>query len=375
MSEAATTPEELANKLTSLQGPDLEHLLALQESWGILADLSFSDLLLCAPMRLEPDDAPLDGSFVVLGQMRPTTSQTLLRDDLVGGVIRQGDPSLLGRAFSIGELVDGESLSQGGSEPVRLQCIPVRRSGRVIAVLVRESPLAVGRRPGLLERTYASLFGRFAQMITDGLFPYSLGGQPYELEETVDDLPRVGDGVMLLDEHGRIEFTSPNAVNALHRLGVRASLAGIRLHELGVDERAVDEAYAHGLPTVEEVERSVGAVVLLRCLPLLAAGGVDGVLVLCRDVTDLRRRDRLLVSKDATIREIHHRVKNNLQTVSSLLRLQARRAGEHEGRQALTEAERRIRSIAVVHDFLSRDVKDQVSFSEIVVALIQLAEE
>ena len=47
--------------------------------------------------------------------------------------------------------------------------------------------------------------------------------------------------------------------------------------------------------------------------------------MLLRDVTDLRRRDRELVTKDATIREIHHRVKNNLQTVAALLRLQARR--------------------------------------------------
>ena len=88
-------------------------------------------------------------------------------------------------------------------------------------------------------------------------------------------------------------------------------------------------------------------------MPLLDNGTVTGALVLMRDVSDLRRRDRLLLSKDAAIREVHHRVKNNLQTISSLLRLQSRRMPTGQPRSALEEAERRVRSIAVVHEILS----------------------
>ena len=80
-----------------------------------------------------------------------------------------------------------------------------------------------------------------------------------------------------------------------------------------------------------------------------------GALVLCRDVTEVRRRERELMTKDATIREIHHRVKNNLQTVAALLRLQARRIGPGEGRGALEEAVRRVGSIALVHETLSQN--------------------
>ena len=75
--------------------------------------------------------------------------------------------------------------------------------------------------------------------------------------------------------------------------------------------------------------------------------------MLVRDVTELRRRERELLTKDATIREIHHRVKNNLQTVAALLRLQARRLDVPEGRSALEEAVRRVGSIALVHELLS----------------------
>src|SRR5207302_67420 len=123
--------------------------------------------------------------------------------------------------------------------------------------------------------------------------------------------------------------------------------------------------------------------VLLRCLPLLDSSlsgdesspvtqEVTGAVVLLRDISELRRRDRLLVSKDATIREIHHRVKNNLQTISSLLRLQGRRLESPEGRTALRESERRIRSIAIVHEILSREAGDQVPFDEIVRSLVRM---
>jgi two-component sensor histidine kinase len=126
---------------------------------------------------------------------------------------------------------------------------------------------------------------------------------------------------------------------------------------------------------VEEVERRPDVIVLLHCIPLLSHGVVTGAMILLRDVTDVRRLDRLLLSKDAAIREVHHRVKNNLQTISSLLSLQARRVDERAARVALQEAERRVRSISLVHEILSRDPSDQVPFAEIVASLIQMAED
>ena len=98
-------------------------------------------------------------------------------------------------------------------------------------------------------------------------------------------------------------------------------------------------------------------------------------MLLLRDVTEVRKRDRLLLSKDATIREIHHRVKNNLQTISSLLRLQGRRLTSPEAKAAVAESVRRIRTIALVHETLSREPGDDVAFLEIVRPLLRLAEE
>jgi len=87
--------------------------------------------------------------------------------------------------------------------------------------------------------------------------------------------------------------------------------------------------------------------------------------VLVRDVTEVRRRDRQIMGKDATIREIHHRVKNNLQTVAALLRMQARRMTDPAAQAALQESVRRVASIAVVHETLSLALDENVAFDAI----------
>src|ERR671928_124822 len=114
----------------------------------------------------------------------------------------------------------------------------------------------------------------------------------------------------------------------------------------------------------EDLE-GASASMLVRALPLQAPGAEEGALVLVRDVTDVRRRDRALLTKDATIREIHHRVKNNLQTVAALLRLQARRMTEPAARGALEESVRRVASIAVVHETLAGSREDVVAVDDV----------
>jgi two-component sensor histidine kinase len=343
-------------------GPDEghAHLKRLMASWGMLADLCFADLLLFVPAP-GPDHA----RFVVVGQMRPTTSQTLHHEDLVGTVIDEVERPLVARAWRQAQLVEGEVSLAGRGERARIQCIPVRWHGDLLAVLTREAALTVGRRPGELERVYVQIFDRFARMILNGEFPF-------ETEEALaEEAPRVGDGVLVLDARGRIEYASPNAINALHRMGIYSNTEGMRMDELGVEETAIQQSFFETVPIMEEIGGDV--TVLLRCIPLLDHGEVTGGLVLMRDVTDVRRRDRLLVSKDETIREVHHRVKNNLQTISSLLRLQARRLPPGGGRLALEEAERRIRSIALVHEILSREPGQQVPFNEIVDQVVRMA--
>jgi two-component sensor histidine kinase len=113
-----------------------------------------------------------------------------------------------------------------------------------------------------------------------------------------------------------------------------------------------------------------GATIDLLVLPMIQGADRIGSIVLLQNVTELRRRDRELVTKDATIREIHHRVKNNLQTVSALLRLQSRRIDDPAAAAALDEAVRRIASIALVHETLSNSTENTVAFDEVLTSLV-----
>jgi two-component sensor histidine kinase len=183
----------------------------------------------------------------------------------------------------------------------------------------------------------------------------------------------VGDGFLRVGADGAVAYASPNAQSVFRRLGLSGDLAGHSLAEVTrqlvpARQRPDEEALSAvlGARAHRDVEIATDDVaIIVRAIPLRAEGRWIGGLVLARDVTDLRRRDRELVTKDATIREIHHRVKNNLQTVAALLRLQARRIGSEDAKAALEEAVRRIGSIAIVHETLSQSVEETVDFDEI----------
>lgn len=357
------TFSDLVQTRTSLSGTDLAHVRRLVRTWRTIADLAFSDLFLVAPIEGESGHR-----FVVLAQVRPTTGQTIYPTDMVGTVVDEVERPLVTRCFRQGEIVEGDTRALGSDERIRLQCIPVRHDGRLVAVVTREISTLSSRRAGELEKTYHETFWRLARMISEGSFPFDR--EEVELEAA----PRVGDGVLVVDAERRVKYASPNAVSCMHRMGIHAYARGSSLFELGFDDDAVMRAIETRMPVMEEVQRGEVSV-MLRVIPLLERDEAVAAITLVRDVTDLRRRDRMLLSKDATIREIHHRVKNNLQTIASLLRLQARRLSSDEAREALAESERRIRSIAIVHETLSRDAGDVVRFGEIVRLLVRVVEE
>ena len=286
----------------------------------------------------------------MLAQVRPVTGQTNYPQDLVGNVVDEVErPLARAAAGARARSSKGDTTALGSKERVRVQCIPVRNAGRIIGIVTREEPMTLARRSGELERTYFETFDRFARMIADGTFPFDVD----EIE--MESAPRVGDGVIVIDADTRVRFASPNAVSSLHRMGIHAYAQTQRLADVGFDDAAARSAMLLHLPVAEEIERD--DVSVADPCPAAARARPSGSARSCciRDVSDLRRRDRMLLSKDATIREIHHRVKNNLQTIASLLRLQGRRLRSPEARAALAESERRIRSIAIVHETLSRE--------------------
>jgi two-component sensor histidine kinase len=303
-----------------------------------------------------------------VAQVRPLTAPTSQPDDLVGSEATGVAAEPLNRAHREERPITDGDPDWSGAAPRRREVIPVRHDGVVVAVLAKDTNLAATRSPSTLELTYLDIAADLSLMVAAGTFP------PRMLDDA-EMSPRVGDGLVRLDSAGRASYASPNALSAYRRMGVMGDVVGADLAAVtrGVSgDRVAGEAVAASIgaavagrfPEPMDVENDA-ATMLVRALPLQAPGGEAGALVLVRDVTDVRRRDRALMTKDATIREIHHRVKNNLQTVAALLRLQARRMTEPAARAALEESVRRVASIAVVHETLAGSREDVVEVDDV----------
>ncbi len=356
-----STLGDLLAEHTVLPGNAVDHLHAVVGEWQLLADLSFGDFL----MWVRRDD----GALVCVAQVRPNTAPTVLLADAVG-TLNQGDQMpVVTDAFNSGAIGRQNPAGQQDSLGLNVEAVPVRYNNNVVAVLTHQTALAA-RNASPLESAYLDCAGDLLLMLSEGTFP-NVGDLAMSRSS-----PRVGDGFIRLNGTGIVTFASPNAISAYHRMGLPAELEGHNLvtvtrplisDPFEAQELAdhVRDSLAGGSSMRMEVDAG-GAAVLLRTLPLVVHGNAVGAAVLIRDVTEVKRRDRALLSKDATIREIHHRVKNNLQTVAALLRLQARRTNNAEGREALIESVRRVSSIALVHDALSMSVDEEVNLDEVV---------
>jgi two-component system, sensor histidine kinase PdtaS len=361
-----STLGDLLAEHTMLPGNAVDHLHAVVGEWQLLADLSFADYL----MWVRRDD----GVLVCVAQCRPNTAPTVMHADAVGSVVDADKMPPIAETFTSGaparESVTGQQDSWQRLGP-HVEASPVRYGGHVVAVLTQhQNALAARRKSGDLETAYRECATDLVHMLSEGTFP-DVGDVAMSRST-----PRAGDGFIRLDVDGVVVYASPNAVSAYHRMGLTTELEGRNLikvtRPLVSDPFEAQELAEHVLDLLAggssmrmEVDAG-GATVLLRTLPLVVHGTSKGAAVLIRDVTEVKRRDRALISKDATIREIHHRVKNNLQTVAALLRLQARRTVNAEGREALIESVRRVSSIALVHDALSMSVDEQVNLDEVI---------
>ena len=363
---------------TAASDLDCEWLQLIVSEWQLLADMSFSDLVMWVRGH--------DGQFVAAAHVRPSSSGTLFYRDIVGQRIRQTWHGTVEEAETSGRIIDVLDSDGMPLRETRIRAVPVVRRTAVpgeeheaksIAVVTRHSNLGQARTPSRQELSFRELANEVFGMMTTGDFP-----DVSAPDVTKRGALRASDGLMRLDRDGVVTFASPSALSAFRRMGFAEELEGRSLAEVTIelldDEAEIDETMplvvTGRAPWRTDIE-SHGVTIAVRAIPLRRHGDRVGAIVLCRDVTELRVQEQTLITKDATIREIHHRVKNNLQTVAALLRIQSRRTDSFEAKEALQNAERRVASIAVVHDTLSTGLSQSVEFDEVFDRTMKLTSE
>lgn len=359
------TLSELVTSNSKLQEHEVEHLAELVAEWRLLADLSFADLVLWLPIRKDEKSWPQ--GYVAIAQIRPTTAATVFGDDLIGSKINWGQRPLIDQALSEGEIVKDTQPEKVGEILIKEETVPVILDNKTLAIISRHRNADLMRSPSKLELNYREIAHLIFRMVSEGNFP--IRNSLYSSESA----PRVGDGLIRLDVNGVVFFASPNARSALSRIGYQDELEQKNLGEVfsSLDRdgtQPVDESWKTLLSGkfLRRAEYDSGkGVIDLLVIPLTQGKDRIGAIVLVHNITELRNRDKALLTKDATIKEIHHRVKNNLQTVSALLRLQSRRVEDPTASAALAEAVRRVASIALVHETLSNQSSESVEFDQV----------
>jgi len=357
---------------------DVDWLHLLTADGQLIADLAFADIVIWVPTA--------DDGFVAVAHSRPSSAATLFYRDFVGQQIKPEWRRQATQAFETGQIVDSSAPDWYEETPTRVRAVPVLRrlapsggavSEKPIAVITRHTNLSEARTPSRQEVTFNECANDLFRMISTADFPdMNAPSGPRR------GAPRASDGLIRLDVEGTVTFASPNALSAFNRIGFAGELEGQSLAEvttgLLTGKMVVDESLplvvTGRAPWRTDIEAR-GVTMTLRTIPVRDRGERTGAIVLCRDVTETRHQERELLTKDATIREIHHRVKNNLQTVASLLRIQARRTHSDGARDALTQAMRRVAAIAVVHDTLSEGLNQDVDFDQVFDRVLKLVAE
>ena len=215
---ASTFASDPLSTHPDLAPEDRAWLQMLVGDWQLVADLALADLVLWHPAPA----SHAGGGHIAMAQVRPFTAPTLFHRDIVGSRARADLRALLDRVWRAGPPADGAGplVEPGASFQVRLW--PVVRAGRVVGVVsAHEDPHSRPARSAI-EENYLASAGTILDMVQHGRWPDPHDPPAYWIGGT----PRVGDGLVILGPDSAARFTSPNAVSALRRLGVNATVPG-----------------------------------------------------------------------------------------------------------------------------------------------------
>lgn len=336
----------LCRKKSNLSEDDIIILEKLAGNLQHFADLAGADIFIDV-LSKNPEIA------LVVAEAKPATASSLYQGSVVGqDAIRCNEPAVL-ETFATGKPVSNMQGTSQEGVPICQTVIPIQNiDGHIIATLIMERDNSYQVRQ---EKTMEFL-SRTTQKLTDTLL--NLAG----VGEVLPTL--IHDALFIVDLNGRIAYANHAAHDLLVGLTKGINPLGITVEQLINRVKELKLVFNKD-SDMEEVQVR-GNTVLVRSLPIIEDTEARGTVYLLRDITELKKKDQQLIAKSTVIKEIHHRVKNNLQTIASLMRLQMRRVRNEEAKEAFQEGINRIRCIALVHEIISRETPDSIELRDCV---------
>ncbi|GAB4545187.1 MAG: sensor histidine kinase [Anaerolineae bacterium] len=362
--EAVCLSDEVYARCHELGEADVSFLKTVESQIPIVADVSRADILLYG--RLDANTG------MVLAHARPHSISPIYPELLIGQEVDPDQEPLVIRTLSYGRPQQGAQLLIADSAPIMKQVYPLRRPGqkRVIGAFCVETNLLEHERHRRRRRAFQRALLQLQMMARQG----QLAG--------ASDLSAFGehDGIIVADRERVIRYSSGIATNLYRRIGYPGGLLHHQLSDLDTGDDDLARAALRQFRCLEREEESGGRSWVKKAIPLLDLPGLgpfswinwrkdnrepSHVLLMVHDATEIRRQAQELRVKTAMIQEVHHRVKNNLQTIAALLRMQVRRTLNEEARTAIEEAIARILSVAVIHEYLSHQDSRVINIKDV----------
>ena len=356
---------ELTGICGALAEPEQALLERIQRGMAITADLSRADLLLVCPRNMD--------EVVAVAQAQPHSIASIYETSLVNKTLTRVDAPVILSAWHRRRHVRTQRDLIPTGTPIMQDVYPIHGSdGEVIALFSIETSLIQLERHQQRHTSFRRAIKWLQGMCMRG-----------ELADAAELSPfGEWDGIVLVDAQRRITYLNGIANNLYRKLGYMDDMRGKRLSSLGTrDDEMVVAALKARRPLEHQVEENQH-IWIRKVLPVwppatmpgrlqqlfsgqTRSGDVGGALILVHDDTEEQRKQQELDVKVTMIQEVHHRVKNNLQTIAALLRMQARRAESEATQHELQEAIARILSVAVIHEFLSLKETQSINIRDV----------
>lgn len=337
----------LVSQHSNLKEKDVKVLLEVSHTLPFIGNLECGDTYINILTR--------DRKSMVIAQFRHPDCDLYGRD-IVGDLEERYDEPAVYRTLELGLSCRGlvGSIDQG-RVLVRHTVTPIyNEAGQVIASLTYEHP------SGYEQDTEPMKIKDFKDGAT--VFQYGqIGGVVTEY---------INDGILIFDLYGVCIFANSRADELLKKTGyLNENILGqsyMNLNLSGTPLREIMDASGKKYGKIESED-----IVLLETIsPLIENNKCTGTLVLLNDITELHDVESKLSYTTACIREIHHRTKNDLQTVISLLGLEALRVDNQAAKAILKMSISRIRSIGIIHELSCYNGVEDISVKELMAKLL-----
>lgn len=324
----------------------------------LIADLLGADLYLYQPI--------LDlSALILITEAHPKIVPPLALRQEVGKLVFFEDEPNLFEVMNTGrhKVIRGDLVI--GGFPVEEEIFPIKKNNNIIGLLKIQKNLLVHGEFPYNARSYKET----CQWLVKNLIKFNLNWKGYN--EPLTD----GEGILILDKDGIILFANMAAVRLFRTMGEMSNIWGRKIkdpffYKYVESYQELGTIKVYGEETYEEYNEETRSF-FKRLFPLTKGdSNLWRVFYVIRETTELRQKERELKFKSVLIKEIHHRVKNNLQTIASLLRIQMRRLDSESAKIALQESINRINSIAYVHESLSKFEEDRVDIIEVAEKLL-----